>query len=90
MKTIIATINDIKAISDLINANDALKENSYQVDGYSYSYGGKENLIEAKELEISKNIKAIATILDVHYNDVVEMCYNLEFAQYVLNDIYSN
>ena len=91
MTTISITIQDIKEIKNLMNEVDQLKDGScnYGDDLNPTNYAGKESLIDFKESKIEKNIEIISKLLDVSYNCVVDMCYDFDFAQEVLNDIYT-
>lgn len=90
MTPIKVTFADIKEIKRLIDANDQIKEDNYQVDGYSWNYQGKEAIIDANEKKIEKNISIISDLLKVSYNVVIYMVYDFDHANYVLTDIYKN
>jgi len=89
MKTITITLNDIKEIKILMNEVDQLKDGScnYGDDLNPTNYDGKESLIDFKESKIEKNIEIASKILGVSYDCVVDMCYDFDFANEVLNDL---
>lgn len=88
MKKIEITIRDIKEIKKLMNKVDQLKENNYTLtEDYGFNYNGKEPLIEHKESKIERNIKIASMLLKVSYDVIVDMCYDLSFANDVLESI---
>jgi hypothetical protein len=87
MKAITITLRDIKAVKDLINEVDRIKEKSLTFDNYTTNFNGKKGLNEYKEKFIERNINIIANKLKVSYNVVIDMCYDFDFANYVLTDI---
>jgi hypothetical protein len=86
MKAITSTLNDIKSIKYLMDRVDSLKESSLVINGYSENNGNKDLIIEAKEKAINENVDIVANLLGVDFNTVIDMCYDFEFAKFVLNN----
>lgn len=86
MKAIKITINDIKSIKQLMDEVDALRDRSLTIDGYSFNYGNKKLIIDAKESSIETNVHISASILKVDYDTVISMCYDFDFAKKVINN----
>lgn len=84
MKKVTITINDIKEIKKLMVEVDALKDKSLVINGYSENNGNKDLIIEAKESTITNNVKIVASLLNVDFDTVIDMCYDLEFAEIIL------
>lgn len=84
MTTITTTLSDIKQIKKLMDEVDSLKDRSLVMNGYSENYGNKDLIIEAKEKTITKNVKIVASLLNVDFDTVIDMCYDFEFAQIIL------
>ena len=78
------TINDIKEIKKLMVEVDSLKDKSLVINGYSENNGNKDLIIEAKEIAITNNVKIVASLLNVDFDTVIDMCYDLEFAEIIL------
>lgn len=88
MKQINVTIREIKAVKSEMDNLDKLKaKNEIQEENGTVSYNGKEKLINYHEKQIEKNVKIMSDILGIDYDTVIDMCYDLEFAKYVLADL---
>jgi hypothetical protein len=84
MQKITTTINDIKEIKKLMDEVDTLKDRSLVINGYSENNGNKDLIIEAKETTITNNVKIVASLLNVDFDTVIDMCYDFEFAEIIL------
>ena len=87
MQKITTTIADIKEIKKLMDEVDTLKDRSLVINGYSENNGNKDSIIEAKEAKettITNNVKIVATLLNVDFDTVIDMCYDFEFAEIIL------
>jgi len=89
MKAIKVTLSEIKEIKKLMNAADRIKEDGAYIDGYVIKNRNKD-LIDAKEAIITKNVKIVAKLLKVDYNTVIDMCYDFDFAEIILDKQYGN
>jgi hypothetical protein len=84
MQKVTITTNDIKEIKKLMVEVDSLKDKSLVINGYSENNGNKDLIIEAKESAITNNVKIVASLLNVDFDTVIDMCYDLEFAEIIL------
>lgn len=84
MQKITTTINDIKEIKKLIDEVDTLKDKSLVINGYSENNGNKDLIIEQKEASITNNVKIVASLLNIDFDTVIDMCYDFEFAEIIL------
>lgn len=84
MQKITITLNDIKEIKKLMEEVDTLKDRSLVINGYSENNGNKDLIIEAKETIITNNVEIVASLLNLDFDTVIDMCYDFEFAEIIL------
>lgn len=84
MTTFRITLESIKGIKSLMDAQQRLMDGNYTEMNYNFDFNGVEPLIEAKQKEIDSNIEIVMNELKVSYNVVIDMCFDLEFAKELL------
>lgn len=90
LKKIVISLKDIKHLKKSAEAIDELKEKKYIAPvGYGNpTYGSYTPIIEKMEKSFDNNVRIIAKILNISSSDVVDMVYDLDFANYILKKTY--
>lgn len=88
MKKITITIRDIKEIKKSMDEVDRMKDRyAISNDDGTQDYGDKQKIIDYHEKSVKNNVSIAAKLLGIDYDTVIDMCYDFDFAKYVLADI---